>query len=99
MADGRKNNGGHSTKPKSPNDKRLTTKAEAIQKAETMDGVGSLKEAYQKVWDLGQEGDFNALKFWIEQRAGKAKESKDIEIKGEGVKQYIIKGAKGNINK
>jgi hypothetical protein len=99
LADGRKNNGGHSTKAKNPNDKRLTTKAEAIQKAETMDSVGSLKEAYQKVWDLCQEGDFNALKFWIEQRAGKATETKELTVNSEQIMGLVIKGAKGNINK
>ena len=97
--DGRKNNGGHSTKATNPNDKRLTTKAEAIHKAETMDSVGSLKEAYQKVWELAMNGDFNAAKFWIEQRAGKANETKEISFTDDTIKQFIVKGAKGNTGK
>ena len=99
MSDGRKNNGGHSTKAKNPNDKRLTTKAEAVRKAEVMDGVASIEEAYEKVWELCRTGDFNALKFWIEQRAGKANETKDITVFDEGVKQFIIKSASGHNRK
>lgn len=90
MSDGRKNNGGHSTKAKKPTDKRLTTKAEEIRKAEVMDGVASLEEAYERVWELCKAGDFNALKFWIEQRAGKANETKDVTVNSETVKNFII---------
>jgi len=74
-------------------------KVDEIKKAEKMDAVGSIDAVLEKCYQLAIEGDMNAIKFWVDHRLGKAKESKDIEITGEGVKQYIIKGAKGNINK
>jgi len=74
-------------------------KVDEVKKAEKMDAIGNIDAILEKCYALAIEGDMNAIKFWIDHRLGKAKESKDIEITGEGVKQYIIKGAKGNINK
>ncbi len=81
MADGRRNNGGHKTAGRKP-------KADEIKKAEMMDGVLDPLEVWQALGDKVSEGDVPAIKFWIEQRFGKAKES--VDMKHELLEEFIL---------
>ena len=90
--DRRKYNGGNKNAGRKP-------KAEEIKKAEMMDSVGDTAAVYAKCYQLALSGDITAIRFWIEQRIGKAKESQDITIFDEGVKQFIVKGAAGHNSK
>jgi len=94
MPDGRRNNRG--TKG---NKGGRPPKLDEVRKFEMMDKVAKPEIVLAALYKKVEEGDTQAIKAWLDHRLGKAKESKDIEITGEGVKQYIIKGAKGNINK
>ena len=74
-------------------------KADEIKKAEMMDSVGDTAAVFAKCYQLALSGDITAIRFWIEQRIGKAKESQDITVFDEGVKQFIIKSASGHNRK
>lgn len=77
MADGRRNNGGHSTKGRAGR----KPKADEIKKIELMDSIGDPKEAWQNLWKLCKKGDTQAIKTWIDHRFGKPKESKEHDFK------------------
>jgi len=77
LADKRKNNGGArkgaGRKPK----------ADELKKLEIMDSKLSPEKAWEELSKLVKGGDINAIKFWIEHRFGKAKETKQIDHTGE----------------
>ena len=79
MADGRKNNGGHSTKGKAGR----KPKADEIKKIELMDSILDPRKAWEELSKLVGDGDIAAIKTWIEHRHGKAKEVKEIDHSGE----------------
>jgi len=81
VADGRKNNGGHSTKGKAGR----PAKSDELKKLEMMDAVAAPEEVWYKVWELVQSGDMQAVKVWVEHRFGKPKETKDITTNGNDI--------------
>lgn len=87
MADGRKNNGGHSTKGRAGRKPKI----EELRKIEMMDSVGDPSSAWAALWGKVQDGDVTAIKAWIEHRFGKPTETKDVNLKS-GVKGFIING-------
>jgi len=94
MPDGRKNNKGVLG-----NKGGRKPKLDEISKIEMMDILIDPIGAWGMLLKKCEEGDVTAIRFWVEQRFGKAKESKDISITDETIKQFIIKGAKGNTGK
>lgn len=83
MADGRKNNGGHSTKPKRDNDKRLATKSEAVQLYDSMTTVLPNDELVEIFAEHVRNGDIQALKLWLEYLVGKPRQSVDVTSDGD----------------
>ena len=79
MADGRKNNGGHSTKGRAGR----KPKADEIKKIEMMDSIGDPKEAWQALWELVKDQDKYAIKTWLEHRYGKPRESQEVTVVGD----------------
>lgn len=79
--DKRKNNGGHSTKGKAGR----KPKAEEIKLIERLDNIIDKDEAVQTLHKLLKDGNFNALKLYLEYRWGKPKESLDVTSKGESL--------------
>lgn len=97
MADGRKNNGGHSTKAKRPNDKRLSTKSEQLKLIEKLSPIEP--EAHEALAQGVKDGNFNYVKLFFEYMYGKATDKKEISLTDDTIKQFVIKGAKGNTDK
>jgi hypothetical protein len=64
--DGRKNNGGHSTKGFAGR----KPKADEIKVIEQMDAVATPSEAWQALWAKCVEGDTQAIKTWLNYRFG-----------------------------
>ena len=77
MADGRKNNGG------AREGAGRKTKADEIRMIELMDATKAPKEVWQKLSELVDDGDTNAVKTWLSYRYGKPKETKDVTINAE----------------
>lgn len=73
MADGRRNNGGHSTKGRAGR----KPKVDEIAKLDMMDSIAAPKEAWESLWKLCKKGDTQAIKTWIDHRFGKPKETKN----------------------
>lgn len=81
MADGRKNNGGHSTKGFAGR----KPKSDEIAKIEMMDSIGDASEAWRNLWDLVKKKDLKAIQFWLDHRFGKAKTKADITTNDEPI--------------
>jgi len=86
MADGRKNNGGHSTKGRAGRPK----KADEIKLIETMDAVKVPKNVWQKLADKVDEGDTQAIKTWLAYRYGRPQSKVDLTSDGETLTGFRI---------
>lgn len=79
MSDNRQNNGGHSTKPKRGDDKRLSVGRRLINKyldeGVTYEGI---KELLDSLYEKAKEGDTKAATLYLSYILGKPKESLDI---------------------
>ena len=71
MADGRKNNGGHSTKGRAGR----KPKADELAFIERLDNIIDSDEAIKTLKELIKDNNFPALKLYIEYRFGKPKET------------------------
>jgi hypothetical protein len=85
MADGRRNNGGHSTKGKAGR----KPKADEIRLIETMDAVKAPKEVWEALAKKVDDGDTQAMKSWLSYRYGMPKQSVDLGS-SEGLKRLEI---------
>ena len=74
--DGRKNNGGHSTKGFAGR----KPKAQEKELIEKLDNIIDKEEVIKKLKELIGEGDIRALNLYMGYRYGKPKETKDIHI-------------------
>ena len=72
--DGRRNNGGHSTKGKAGR----PSKADEIKRIEMMDSVAAPKDVWESLWKVAKDGNTQALRTWVEYRYGKPKDRVDI---------------------
>jgi hypothetical protein len=79
--DGRKNNGGHSTKGFAGR----PTKADEIKIIEQMDAIAVPEQAWKALWDKCQDGDIQAIKCWLNYRFGMPKQTVDVTTQGEKV--------------
>lgn len=79
MTDGRKNNGGHSTKAKSQNDKRLNPAKKLLSKyiTEKLD-FDKLDALMTKLYDDGLKGNTKSSSLFLSYVLGKPKETVDI---------------------
>jgi hypothetical protein len=88
MADGRKNNGnkGHSTKPKNPNDKRLSGSKELLEKYINEDfDYKKFKNLMDKMYSLGTEGDTKATDIFLNRILGRPEQKTDITSNGKDI--------------
>ena len=74
--DGRKNNGGHSTKGRGGRNPK-TQEKELIEK---LDNIINNEEVIKKLKHLIDKGDMRALNLYMGYRYGKPRETKDISI-------------------
>jgi len=74
--DGRKNNGGHSTKGRAGR----KPKAQEKELIEKLDNIIDKEEVLKKLKELINEGNVRALNLYMGYRYGKPKETKDIHI-------------------
>jgi hypothetical protein len=81
MADGRKKNGGHSTKGFAGR----KPKADEIKVAEEMDAVLIPKAVWQALAEKVKEGDGQCIKTWLSYRYGMPKQSTDITTNGDNI--------------
>jgi hypothetical protein len=79
MPDGRRNNGGHSTKGFAGR----KPKADEIAMIDRMDAVLAPVQAWEALANKVHEGDTQAIKTWLEYRYGKPKQSVDHTTLGE----------------
>jgi len=79
MADGRKNNGGHSTKGRAGR----KPKSEEMQLIEKLNQHIDSDEAILKLKEMIDEGDFKALQLYMNYMYGKPKETKDVNLTGD----------------
>jgi hypothetical protein len=79
--DGRKNNGGHSTKGFAGR----PTKADEIKIIEQMDAIAVPEEAWKALWNRCKDGDIQAIKTWLNYRFGMPKQTVDVTTQGEKV--------------
>lgn len=86
MADGRRNNGGHSTKGRAGR----KPKAQELKLAESMDKILNYPEVLEKLSVLVAQGDFNAIKLWLEYRLGKPQASVDLTSNGETMTTFTV---------
>lgn len=86
MPDGRKNNGGHSTKGVAGR----KPKADEIKLIEQMDAIAAPEEAWRALWSKCVEGDTQAIKRWLEYRFGMPKQSIDVTTQGERIGPKIV---------
>ncbi len=99
MSDKRKHNGGHSTKPRREDDKRLLTKAEEL-KANVY-ATDAIKEEYGSVeafWEFiaGQSRESkDHLKMILEYAFGKAPDKVDVTSGGEKITgvSYVVRNS------
>jgi hypothetical protein len=92
MADGRKNNGGHSTKGYAGRPKKV----DEIAMIERMDAVLAPEEAWIALANKVNEGDTGAIKTWLEYRYGKPKQSVDVTSGGESLPILAVQVVKPN---
>ena len=81
MTDGRKNNGGHSTKGYAGR----KSKENQLKLIEQMDAVEIPETLWKILADKVKEGDTQAIKIWLEYRYGKPKQSTDVTTNGNQV--------------
>jgi NADPH-dependent ferric siderophore reductase len=79
--DGRRNNGGHSTKGFAGR----PTKADEIKIIEQMDAIAVPEDAWRALWVKCQDGDIQAIKCWLNYRFGMPKQVVDVTTQGEKV--------------
>ena len=79
--DGRKNNGGHSTKGFAGR----PTKADEIKIIEQMDAIAVPEDAWRALWNRCQDGDIQAIKTWLNYRFGMPKQQIDVTTQGDKV--------------
>ena len=84
--DGRKNNGGHSTKGVAGR----KPKADELKLIEQMDAVAVPEKLWIKLWQKCEKGDVNAIKLWLNYRFGMPQQSIDHTTKGESIAPTII---------
>ncbi len=76
MADGRKNNGGHSTKGKAGRKK----KADELTMIENMDKALAPQKVWERLANLVEEQDTQAIKLWMNYRYGMPKQTSDVNV-------------------
>lgn len=76
MADGRKNNGGHSTKGFAGR----PTKTDESQLIEQLDKIIDKEQVIKVLHGLVIDGDMKAVTLYMNYRFGKPKETKDIKL-------------------
>ncbi len=81
MADGRKNNGGHSTKGRAGR----KPKADEIKIIENMDAVKVPRDVWQSLANKVDEGDVSAIRLWLSYRFGQPKQSIDHTTNGQSI--------------
>jgi NADPH-dependent ferric siderophore reductase len=72
--DGRKKNGGHSTKGFAGR----PSKADEIKVIEQMDAIAVPEQAWQALWNRCEDGDIQAIKTWLNYRFGMPKQQIDV---------------------
>ena len=77
--DGRKNNGGHSTKGRAGR----KPKAEEMKLIEQLDEIIDREEVIKKLKVMIDDGNFKAVQLYMNYMYGKPKETKDITINAE----------------
>ena len=85
-SDGRKNNGGHSTKGYAGR----KPKADEIKLIEQMDAVLVPEKVWAKLAELVQAKDAQAIKTWLSYRFGQPKQVMDIETGGNPINEISI---------
>ena len=83
MADGRRNNGGHSTKGRAGR----KPKADEIKMIEQMDKTLVPQRLWDKLAELVEDGDKHAIRLWLAYRYGKPIET---QITHEGIDQPLF---------
>lgn len=92
--DGRKNNGGHSTKSKSLNDKRLNPAKKLLSKYINDElNYSKLKKLMNKLYNDGIAGDTKSSTIFLSYTLGKPQESVDITTDGEKINSYDLSKA------
>ena len=81
MTDGRKNNGGHSTKGYAGR----KSKENQLKLIEQMDAVEIPDTLWRILADKVKEGDTQAIKIWLSYRYGKPKQYTDVTTNGNQV--------------
>ena len=81
MTDGRKNNGGHSTKGYAGR----KSKENQLKLIEQMDAVEIPETLWRILADKVKEGDTQAIKIWLSYRYGKPKQYTDVTTNGNQV--------------
>jgi hypothetical protein len=81
MTDGRKNNGGHSTKGFAGR----KSKENQLKLIEQMDAVEIPDTLWRILADKVKEGDTQAIKIWLSYRYGKPKQFTDVTTNGNQV--------------
>ena len=91
--DGRKNNGGHSTKAKRQDDKRLLTKIERLGLTNLMDEALT-NEDWVNIFKTSKveaiAGDINHMKFLAEYYFGKPQQNIDHTTQGDKINVPVI---------
>lgn len=64
-------------------------KAEEAKVQKIMDNIAKPEEAFQRLWELCQQGDIAAVRLWLSYRIGLPKASFDITSGGEKVQNLI----------
>jgi hypothetical protein len=85
MADGRKNNGGHSTKGFAGRPK----KADEVKVAESFRAVLSDGYVIEKLSEKVEQGDMKAIELWLAYVYGKPKQSVDHTTDGEAIQPPV----------
>jgi len=98
LEDKRKNNGGHSTKAKRPDDKRLNKTKSFIDEWISKKGnEEKLQEVFNTLQNMSLAGDIKAINLYLSYVLGKPKETKDITSNGNEIKSpFIIIGTESN---
>jgi len=81
MTDGRKNNGGHSTKGFAGR----KSKENQLKLIEQMDAIEIPDTLWKILAEKVKEGDISAIKIWLEYRYGKPKQHTDVTTNGNQV--------------
>jgi hypothetical protein len=84
--DRRRNNGGHSTKGKAGR----KPKADEIAMIERMDSTLVPTKAWEKLAELVNEGNIQAIRTWLEYRYGKPTQLVEQDVKPEPINIPII---------